>query len=77
MAGMTAFYRNWTFDDTISQSITNVSTFPVITNVNGIDFTKDGFSFIGWCANRDGSSTLYQAGEAVQDPTAPYYAIWS
>lgn len=52
---------------------------PAITNIpNGADWSRPGYSFLGWNEFSDGSGTTYQPGDSIT-PTSDmdFYALWS
>ena len=77
--GSTAFSQNWTYGNLQSGDLYNYTTF-------GME--KEGYSFVGWCASADGSTTIFGQDEVLKaenicadvknkDCTVTLYAIWA
>ena len=52
---------------------------PAITNIpNGADWSRQGYSFLGWNEFSDGSGTTYQPGDSITPASdMDFYALWS
>ena len=81
----TVFYAIWE-EDTYNVSFdpnggSGEITTQVIEHGKTVTFpeppVRENYTFLGWCATKDGSTTRYQAGDSVAVySAATYYAVW-
>lgn len=78
MAGASSVYRNYTDSDSTNVGLPD-TLLPPINAVEDefgetYDWSRTGYTFLGWNSARDGSGTTYQAGS--MPPSGSYYAQW-
>ena len=72
------YYGNGGIGQTKRQTVSYGESFALREN----GFTRDGYTFIGWCTNSNGGGTGYSAGQTVSNLTAEdggiveLYALW-
>lgn len=78
MAGTTTVYRNYTDSDSTNIELLDALLPPInaVEDAFGetYDWSRTGYTFLGWNSARDGSGTTYQAGS--MPPSGSYYAQW-